>query len=123
MRIVDAILADLREDPELGAALAAVLAPHLPDGRSTAGTPMLDAEDAAKLLGYSPEHLKRYARAGLVPGATKPGNAWRFPANIAETFDVSAARLPREAARPTSRPRPARRAAGTGSLADVVRGS
>lgn len=123
MTMSRAFIDELVNDDEALGLLVEVLTARMAS-TSPAGPParMLDATEAARRVNVSPEHLKRYARAGLVPGATKPGKAWRFPANIAETFDVNATRLPAAAPTITSRPRAQKRPPGGGSLADVVRG-
>ena len=43
---------------------------------------LLTTEDLAKILPFSEETVRRWAREDLIPGAVKVGLEWRFPASV-----------------------------------------
>jgi excisionase family DNA binding protein len=83
--LLSAIVAEAGEE-ELRA-LAVRLRPYLTD----TPTRLLSAPEKGEQLGLHPDTVVRMAREGRIPGATKVGREWRFPAQQTEILSAGGA--------------------------------
>lgn len=54
----------------------------------------LSTTDVAELLGVDPRDVRRWAAAGLVPGALRLGSQWRFKRSFVERWIAEQTREP-----------------------------
>jgi hypothetical protein len=108
---LDLLLAEAKLAPEKAGQLAELLRPI--DLTTEEPPRLLDAGEAALILGVHPRTLTRAAKAGRGEGATRCGRKWRFRVD-------ELAFLPPMASAPTPAP-PARPRVGTSGAAAAIR--